>query len=108
MTSRITINIEDEILELLEEDAKSKRISRAQLAGDLIMNHYNAPTKQGDSLMIEYESKINNLESEVRELKSDKIWYQGELSRLHDGIINRLPAPQPEKKMFRWPWSKSE
>lgn len=108
MTSRITINIEDETLVLLENDAQNLRKSRAQLAGDIIQIHY-APSKGHDDVeLIEYESKIIRLESEIRELKADKIWYQGGLSRLHDGLIGKLPEPQPEKKAFRWPWSKSK
>ena len=99
---RISINVHPDILELLAAKAAENNIPRAHLAGDIIQDYFTADKMPKESHSNEYESKIISLEAEVRELKADKTWYQGELSKLNSGLINRLPEPKKPFKLFWW------
>lgn len=104
-TTRITINIDDEILPLLEQEREKRKIARAHTAGEIIKEYFTSKPCSDESINTEYEAKIQYLESEVQELKEDKRYLQGEVSKLTDGILTRLPAPI-EKRSFVWPWSR--
>lgn len=101
-TTRITINVKNDILELLEAEVKEQDKARAHMAGYIIEMYFTADEPDEESYHNEYESKIISLESEVRELKADKTWYQGELSKLNSGLLNGLPAPRKPFKLFWW------
>ena len=98
-TTRITINIDDDTLSLLENAAKEKRKYRAHLAGDIIRDSFIPSEIQDTSTDELLESRIILLESEILELKKDKAWYQGEISQLHQALPP--PAlPAPKKSLF--------
>lgn len=104
---RITISLKPDVLELLTENAAEIEKPRSHFAGDIIEDFFKkSDERTKDSEIIQYETAIARLESEVSELKRQRTWFEGELSKLHDGMIAKLPAPAPERKRFVWPWNK--
>ena len=98
-TIRITINVDDDTLSLLENAAKEQKRPRAHMAGEIIRDSFITPENQENSDIHLQAEEIERLISEIVELKKDKIWYQGEISQLHQNIPMALPKP---KKSIFW------
>lgn len=106
---QIKINVAEEVLEILDQQAQAQGLTRSRLGGNLLQE---ALTGEGGPGLVQVKDQnIELLEREILALqealatKRDEVqWLRGELSGLMQKIqVPALPAPRRT-----WPWSRKD